>query len=70
MQKKRSAFDIALLIFVLILTCFSFSDLFPKNIKDNYILKYSLKALPCCFVWFRVMYELMTKDFEKDYQLD
>ena len=70
MQKKRSAFDIALLIFVLILTCFSFSDLFPKNIKDNYILKYSLKALPCCFVWFRVIYELMTKDFEKDYQLD
>ena len=70
MQKKKSALDIGLLIFVIILTCFSFSDLFPQFIKDEYIMKYSLKALPCCIVWFRVIYELMTKDFEKDYQLD
>ena len=41
-----------------------------KFIKENYIMKYSLKALPCCIVWFRIMYELMTKDFEKDYKLD
>lgn len=70
MQKVKTPFDIGLLIFVLILTCFSFSDLFPRFIKDDYIMKYSLKALPCCIVWFRVIYELMTKDFEKDYQLD
>lgn len=70
MQKKKSPLVIGLLIFVIILTCFSFSDLFPKFIKENYIMKYSLKALPCCIVWFRVIYELMTKDFEKEYQLD
>lgn len=68
MQKNKSAVDIALLLFVIILTCFSFSDLFPKSIKENYIMKYSLKALPCCLVWFRVCYELMTKDFAKDYK--
>ncbi|WHF52583.1 glycosyltransferase family 87 protein [Chryseobacterium gotjawalense] len=70
MQKERSPLIIGLLIFVIILTCFSFSDLFPQFIKDNYIMKYSLKALPCCIVWFRIIYELLTKDFEKDYQLD
>ena len=70
MQKEKSPLIIGLLIFVIILTCFSFSDLFPKFIKENYIMKYSLKALPCCIVWFRVIYELMTKDFEKDYKLD
>ncbi len=69
-QKEKSPLIIGLLIFVIILTCFSFSDLFPKSIKDNYIMKYSLKALPCCFVWFRIIYELMTKDFEKNYKLD
>lgn len=69
-QREKSPFIIGLLIFVIILTCFSFSDLFPKYIKENYIMKYSLKALPCCIVWFRIMYELMTKDFEKDYKLD
>ncbi|WP_226065841.1 glycosyltransferase family 87 protein [Kaistella polysaccharea] len=70
MQKEKSPLIIGLLIFVMILTCFSFSDLFPKFLKDEYIMKYSLKALPCCVVWFRVIYELLTKDFENDYKLD
>ena len=69
-QKEKTPYVIGLLIFVIILTCFSFSDLFPKFIKENYIIKYSLKALPCCFVWLRVIYELLTKDFQKDYKLD
>lgn len=69
-QKNRSYYTWFLLFFVLILTCFSFSDLFPKFIKENYIMKYSLKALPCCFVWFRIIYELLVKDFEKDYSLN
>ncbi len=70
MQKEKTPFIVGLVIFVIILTCFSFSDLFPKFIKDDYIIKYSLKALPCCIVWFRIIYELLTKDFEKDYKLD
>lgn len=70
MQKEKSPLVIGLLLFVIVLTCFSFSDLFPKFIKEDYIVKYSLKALPCCIVWFRVIYELLTKDFRKDYQLD
>lgn len=69
-QKEKTPIVVGLLIFVIILTCFSFSDLFPKFIKENYIMKYSLKALPCCLVWFRVIYELMVKDFRSDYQLD
>lgn len=69
-QKEKTPLIIGLVIFVMILTCFSFSDLFPKYIKENYVIKYSLKALPCCFVWFRVIYELLTKDFEKNYKLD
>lgn len=69
-QKEKTPFAIFLLFFVLIFTCFSTSDLFPRNIKDNYIQKYSLKALPCVIVWFRVIYELMVKDFSKDYNLN
>ncbi|WP_288460980.1 glycosyltransferase family 87 protein [uncultured Chryseobacterium sp.] len=70
LQKKRTPIVYAMLIFVIILTCFSPSDLFPKFIKQNYIVKYSLKALPCIVVWFRIIYELVTKDFEKDYSLN
>ena len=70
MQKKLSRFDIGLLVFVMIFTCFAFSDLFPKFVKEEVFIKYSTKAIPCILIWFRVMYELLTRDFEKDYQLD
>lgn len=70
LQKDRTKTDYAMLIFVIILTCFSPSDLFPKFIKENYIIKYSLKAVPCIIVWLRVIYELLTKDFEKNYSLN
>ena len=70
MQKKLSKVDIALLIFVMVFTCFAFSDLFPKSIKEGIFIKYATKAIPCILIWFRVMYELLTKDFDKDYKLD
>jgi len=70
MQKKRTKVDIGLLIFVMIFTCFAFSDLFPKSIKEEVFIKYSTKAIPCIIIWFRVMYELLTKDFETAYKLD
>jgi len=68
-QKEKSKFIVGLLLFVLILTCFGMSDLFPKYVKHNYILKYSLKALPCSIVWLRMTYELLTKNFSKDYSI-
>lgn len=70
LQKERSPWIIALVVFVIIFTCFSTSDLFPKNIRLNYIKKYSLKAVPCIIVWLRVIYELLTKDFGKNYSLN
>ncbi|WP_299182120.1 glycosyltransferase family 87 protein [uncultured Chryseobacterium sp.] len=70
LQKARTPFITGLLIFVIIFTCFSTSDLFPKWVKNDYIIKYSLKAVPCILVWLRVVYELLTKDFDKDYSLN
>lgn len=70
MQKKWTKVDIGLLIFVMIFTCFAFSDLFPKSIKEEVFIKYSTKAIPCIIIWFRVIYELLTKDFETAFKLD
>lgn len=69
MQKQKNTLVISLLIFVIVFTCFSNSDLFPRYIKDHFIIKYSIKSLPCSIVWIRITYELLTKDFEKDYTL-
>lgn len=60
---KRSRFDIGLMIFAFILTTMSPSDLFPKYIRVTYVYPYALKALPCALIWFKLSYELCTKNY-------
>ena len=62
---RRSRWDLALLIFALLLTSFSPSDLFPRRIYHHYIIPYALKALPCVMVWLKLMREMMTRDYEE-----
>jgi len=66
-QKNKKGWALFLLVFVLYITCFSMSDLFPRSWKEDYIIKYSLKALPCVAVWCRISYELLIRNFEIDY---
>lgn len=66
-QKHKTRLINGLLIFVILLTCFGMSDLFPSYVKDNYIIKYALKALPCILVWFRIIYELLFSDMNQNY---
>jgi hypothetical protein len=61
LQKPVTRLQIALLVFAFILTSLSPSDLFPKTIRNEYVIKYSLKALPCLFVWLFVVYETWTR---------
>jgi len=60
---KRSRWDVALMVFAFILTSMSPSDLFPAFIRKNYVQPYALKALPCVLIWFKLVYEMMTKDY-------
>ena len=62
--KPISKFYIALLIFALILTSLSPSDLIPKYLKDNFIRPYALKALPCVLIWFAIVYEMLRNKFK------
>jgi len=62
--KPISNFYIALLIFALILTSLSPSDLIPKYLKDNFIRPYALKALPCVLIWFAIVYEMLRNKFK------
>lgn len=56
--------DYFLLLFVILFTSFAMSDLFPRYIKDHFIIKYSFKSVPCFFVWLKIIYELLTQKFE------
>jgi hypothetical protein len=65
---KRAIF---LLVFCLVLTTFSSSDLVPKFIQHEWVRKYSLKALPCFAVWLTLTYQLIKpeKKFLQDDEL-
>lgn len=60
---KRSRWDVALMIFAFILTSLSPSDLFPRALRQNWVLPYALKALPCILIWFKLVWEMVTKDY-------
>lgn len=60
----KSKFAIFLLIFALILTSFSHTDLFPRFVVENYVRKYSLKAVPCIVIWLVIVYQMLTEKFE------
>lgn len=55
-----------LLIFVLVLTVFSPTDLFPETIREEYVIKYSLKALPCFVSWLLISFHLLFANFESN----
>jgi len=57
---------IGLLAFVIVLTSLSVTDLFPFYIRANFIVAYSLKALPCFIVWLVGIYQLLTQRFSNN----
>lgn len=62
---KRNKWDLALVIFVFIITSLSPTDIFPHFIRKALIKPYALKALPCVIVWLQICYELCTRDFSE-----
>lgn len=62
-ERPVSKLDIGLLIFALILTSLSPSDLFPRYLKTHYVDPYALKALPCFLIWIKIIYETLFRNF-------
>jgi len=60
LQKPVTSLQVVLLVFAFILTSLSPSDLFPGFIRNGYVIKYALKALPCLLIWLHVVYETWT----------
>ena len=64
LDRPFTGFEIGLLVFALIVTSLSPSDLFPKYVRVHYIIPYKLKALPCVLIWLKVIYETVMRKFE------
>ena len=64
-QKEKTYWVIALLVFAMLLTSLSTTDLFPKSIKADYIRPLALKALPCFVIWLVLCFQLLRRKFEE-----
>ena len=60
---QRKGWDIALLVFVFILSSLSPSDLFPAALRREWVQPYALKALPVAAVWLKLCYEICFKKY-------
>jgi hypothetical protein len=65
--QPKNNYTLGLLIFALLLTSFSATDIFPKIIRESFIKPYALKALPCFIIWLVIVYQLITYKKEDKY---
>lgn len=63
-EKPVQPIVIALFIFAILLTTLGSSDLYTRSFRDNYIIRYSLKALPCVLIWIYMTYQMIFKQFD------
>lgn len=63
---RKKPLEVFMIIFLFLVTSLSPTDLFPKEIRDNYIVPFSLKALPCILIWIKIQYDLFSFDRIKE----
>lgn len=60
---KRNNWDVALMVFVFVLTSMSPSDLFPAYLRKEWVQPFALKALPVTLVWVKLCWEMAIRDY-------
>jgi hypothetical protein len=66
LDRPITGYERFLIIFALVLTSFSPSDLFPRYLRVNYVIPYYLMVLPCLILWFKIVYEMLFRKFKDD----
>jgi hypothetical protein len=66
-NSEQKPFDVFLIVLLILFTCLSPTDLFPKFLRQDYIVPYSLKGLPCILIWIKIQYELLSLSWGKQH---
>ncbi|MEP7169861.1 MAG: glycosyltransferase family 87 protein [Bacteroidota bacterium] len=63
---EKKPVDVVLVIAAFVLTSLSPTDIFPRYVRQHYILPYVLKALPCFLIWIKITADLI---FQKKHHI-
>ena len=58
--QEKSLLNIILFVSAFILTSLSPTDIFPRYLRNEFVIPYVLKAVPCIFIWMKIIYDMMT----------
>jgi hypothetical protein len=62
-SQSATKFNTILIVFAFLFTILSPTDLYPKVIREQFFLPYSIKVVPCIIIWVKILFELLTTDF-------
>jgi hypothetical protein len=62
-QERRTE-NLVLLCLAFLFTSLSPTDLFPPYLRENLVVPYVLKAVPCILIWFRLIYDMLFNQYE------
>ena len=61
--QPKSSWVTGFFVFALLLTSFSYSDIFTPYLRDNIIRPFALKALPSFILWLILLWQIWNKQF-------
>ncbi|HZV68169.1 MAG TPA: glycosyltransferase family 87 protein [Saprospiraceae bacterium] len=64
--RKPTLINVVLFVMAIILTSLSSSDIFPRDIRNEFIHPYVLKAFPCILIWIKIVIDMMVAKKEVD----
>ncbi len=59
---KISKLNQILLLFTILFTILSATDIYPKFIKTNWFVPYVVKGVPCILIWIKIIYDMTWAD--------
>ena len=65
-KPKPSTLDTVLVCFAFVFTSLSPTDLFPRALRNIAVVPYTLKAVPCIWIWLKIAIALLQKETEND----
>ncbi len=56
---KKSRINIVLFVSSIIFVSLSPTDIFPAYLRNEWVKPYTLKALPCILIWFKIVFDMI-----------
>ncbi|NJM14948.1 MAG: hypothetical protein HC896_05805 [Bacteroidales bacterium] len=58
-KAEKNLLNIILFIASCILTMLSPTDIFPSQLRNEFVNPYALKAFPCILIWIKIVYDML-----------